>query len=391
MTDPQLSPLGTYITFIRRQNLFTYTIASKEVKQWTFDGGGAISNGMAEFVAQEEMDRMTGYWWSPDEAYLAFTRTDESQVELQTRNEIYADVVRTTEQRYPSAGAKNAVIQLGVLSINKATDTQWIDLGEDKDIYLARVKWFQPSEAHKHLLSFQWQNRTQKHLDLRVVSIGSSEVFAKPTNIVEERCEDGFVNLSADGDLYSFKNGVEFLWMSERSGYNHLYIGQLTNGLASLRNVTPLEDWQVDALHFVDEETGWIYFTGRKNSVLERQLYRVNRETAGAECTVEDLTPESGWHNVIFSLSSKTPLFLHMFSTFSQPLQISLKSIEQDKPKHIAWIEQNVVNADHPLHPYLDNIDTNPSFGTLEAEDGKVLHHRLMKPKDFDATKQYPA
>merc|ERR1719158_1702197 len=183
MTDPQLSPLGTYITFIRRQNLFTYTIASKEVKQWTFDGGGAISNGMAEFVAQEEMDRMTGYWWSPDEAYLAFTRTDESQVELQTRNEIYADVVRTTEQRYPSAGAKNAVIQLGVLSINKATDTQWIDLGEDKDIYLARVKWFQPSEAHKHLLSFQWQNRTQKHLDLRVVSIGSSEVFAKPTNI----------------------------------------------------------------------------------------------------------------------------------------------------------------------------------------------------------------
>ncbi|MGL4446503.1 MAG: DPP IV N-terminal domain-containing protein, partial [Shewanella sp.] len=103
-TDARLSPKGNFVSFVRDQNLYVLDLTTKKLEAMTTDGGGAIKNAMAEFVAQEEMDRMTGYWWAPDESAIAFTRIDESGVELVTRNEIYADGIKLTEQRYPAAG-----------------------------------------------------------------------------------------------------------------------------------------------------------------------------------------------------------------------------------------------------------------------------------------------
>src|SRR5579871_5098199 len=106
----------------------------------TTDGGRAIRNGMAEFVAQEEMHRSTGYWWSPDGRRIAFVRVDETPVSLKQRFEISADDVTTHAQRYPAAGEANVSVRLGVASIDGGT-IGWMDLGAEQDIYLARVCW----------------------------------------------------------------------------------------------------------------------------------------------------------------------------------------------------------------------------------------------------------
>ena len=113
-TDPAISPHGRYVAYVRDQNLFAYDLAAKIEKTLTRDGAGPIKNGMAEFVAQEEMDRSTGYWWAPDDRHIAFVRVDESPVKVWQRFEIEADNVASFAQRYPAAGGPNVLMRLGV-------------------------------------------------------------------------------------------------------------------------------------------------------------------------------------------------------------------------------------------------------------------------------------
>ena len=105
-TDVKFSPKGNFISFVREQNLYVIDIKSGQTKALTTLGGDTIKFAMAEFVAQEEMNRMTGYWWSPDETTIALTKVDMSPVEVVTRNEIYAESIKLVDQRYPYAGTE---------------------------------------------------------------------------------------------------------------------------------------------------------------------------------------------------------------------------------------------------------------------------------------------
>src|SRR5450432_3930211 len=127
-SDAAISPAGAYVAFVRDQNLHVYDIATAQEKSLTSDGGGVIKNGMAEFVAQEEMDRSTGYWWAPDDRHIAFARIDESPIKVTERFEIAADNVATFAQRYPAAGGANVLIRLGVVDVKSGAVT-WVDLG----------------------------------------------------------------------------------------------------------------------------------------------------------------------------------------------------------------------------------------------------------------------
>ena len=137
-TDVKFSPKGNYLSYIREQNIYILDLATGKEQALTTEGGGPVKFGMAEFVAQEEMDRMTGYWWSEDESKIAFTRVDETPVEEVTRSEIYADEIKMIKQRYPFAGSKNVTIALGIIQLADK-ELKWVDLGPDKDFYLPRV------------------------------------------------------------------------------------------------------------------------------------------------------------------------------------------------------------------------------------------------------------
>src|SRR5690554_3572344 len=160
-TDPKLSPQGGYVSFIRERDLWVIGLADGREVRLTHDGSDVIGNGVAEFVADEEMGRHTGYWWAPDDSAIAFARIDESPVTIVRRYEMYADRTEVVEQRYPAAGEANVRVRLGVIAPSARARAQWIDLGRDADIYLARVDWRDPQR-----LTFQRQSRDQKRLDL---------------------------------------------------------------------------------------------------------------------------------------------------------------------------------------------------------------------------------
>lgn len=357
-TDIQFSPKGNYISYIRNQNLYVMNIASGQEIQITNDGGGNIKNGMAEFVAQEEMDRMTGYWWSPDESKIAFTRIDLSPVEMITRSEIYADNIKVIEQRYPRAGTPNVLIDLAIHNL-ESSKTDWVDLGKNKDIYFARGNWM-PDNQH---FVYQWQTRNQQVLKLKSVDSQTG----KQTEILEER-SDTWINLH--NDLHFLKQSHQFVWISEKDGFKHIYLhdndGKLVKQLTT-------GTWVVDSIAAIDEKQKSIYFTGRADTPVEKHLYKVNFDGSG----LMRVSQRSGFHAISFSKDAS--VYVDEYSTINTPPQISLHDANGE---HLFWLNENAIQEGHPLHPYTKNWVT-PEFGKFKTQDGVDLHYRMWKQAEL--------
>ncbi|WP_338456305.1 DPP IV N-terminal domain-containing protein, partial [uncultured Alteromonas sp.] len=313
-TDIKLSPKGNYISFIRDQNLFVKHIESGKETAITKEGGGNIKFGMAEFVAQEEMGRMTGYWWSPDESFIAFTKVDESPVDVISRSEIYADDIKTIEQKYPKAGTNNVLVELAIQNINNGA-RRWVDLGEDKDIYLARGKWMPNSET----FTYQWQTRDQQTLELRAYNVPTEK-----QDVLLSETSNTWVNLH--NDLYFLSDSDQFIWASERDGFKHLYLYENSGKL--VRQLTQ-GDWVVDNIEAVDAKSNRIYFAGRKDTPLESHAYSVSLD--GGD--ISRITNEGAYHSVSFSKDAS--IFIDRFSTINSPAQVSLNDASG---KRITWL-----------------------------------------------------
>ncbi|MEI5640821.1 MULTISPECIES: S9 family peptidase [unclassified Pseudoalteromonas] len=365
-TDARFSPKGNFVSFIREQNLYAIELSSGKEIQLTKDGGGTIKNGMAEFVAQEEMSRMTGYWWSGDEQQIAFTRIDESPVEEAIRNEIYAEEVKLFNQRYPYTGTDNVEIELGVVKLNNQ-QVDWIDLGADKDIYIARANWLKDNKT----LSYQWQNRSQQKLELRFYN-----TVDKSQQVALTETSDTWINLHFD--LKFLKDKKHFVWASERDGFKHLYLYR-TNGQL-VRQITQ-GDWIVESLEGVDEKKGLVYFSGRKDTPLESHLYSAPLFKAGK---VERITAKGSYHKVVMAEDNRT--FIDKSSSVNRPPSVALRKVNGE---FVTWLEQNQLDSDHPLTPYLPDLVT-PEYGTLKAEDGQTMYYRLFKPANLEQDKKYP-
>ncbi|WP_440875713.1 DPP IV N-terminal domain-containing protein [Thalassotalea sp. PLHSN55] len=367
-TDSKFSPKGNYVSYIREQNLYALNIDSGKELQLTTDGGGVIKNGMSEFVAQEEMDRMTGYWWSPNEKHIAFLKVDESPVDVVIRNEIYAEEIKLIEQRYPATGTNNVDIKLATVEL-KSKKIRFIDTGEDKDIYLPRVQWLPKGDK----LSYQWQSRNQQTLKLNEYSLKSRK---QKTLLTEQ--SDYWINLH--NDLYFLDNG-DFIWASERDGFKHLYrfnkngelISQLTKGA-----------WVVDKIENIDEENGWLYFTGRADTPLERHLYKVPLTGKSPENVVR-VSKRNGTHSIVFSKDSNS--YIDKFSNINTPTQVSLHASSGEQ---LTWLEENAVNDSHPIKPFFEQL-IQPEFGSIKSDDNSTnLYYKLYKPSNMQPGKKYP-
>jgi dipeptidyl-peptidase-4 len=378
-TDARFSPKGRYVSFVRDQNLIVYDLTTGRERAITREGGGLVSFGVAEFIAQEEMGRTTGYWWSPDEKRIAFTRVDESPVAEVERFEIYADSVKVVKQRYPAAGAKNALVQLFVadLSSPDAAPVQ-MDLGTSvignpADVYLPRVNWFPNSQS----LAVQRQSRDQKTL----VLLRTDAVSGRSTELLTET-SDTWVDLN--DELTMLDRTSQFIWASRRSGHTHLYLYQDDGKL-----VRPLTqgDWEVvaegdRAIRGVDENAARLYFMANAETPIERHLYSLSlKETGG---TPKRITQASGWHATTMSKDAK--VFLDTFSTPDQPPSVTLRSASGEP---LTVLIANEVKGDHPYAPYMsEHVATE--FGTLTAKDGQTLHYQLLKPRRLEPGKRYP-
>jgi dipeptidyl-peptidase-4 len=360
-----LSPGGKYLSFVREQRLWVGSLEQGAQKPITpEESAKTVHWGEAEFVAQEEMDRMSGYWWSPDESRLVVERYDEAPVNVVTRAAIGAEGTRTYEQRYPAAGTPNAVVSLFVMKPDGSGRVE-IDLGADKDIYVARVNWARDGKT----LYVQRLDREQTRLDMLAVDPGTGK---SRVLFSENAAPKSWINLTSN---YRFLKDGSLVWWSERDGFGHLY--HYANG--KWRQLTS-GDWVVTKLVSVDEAHGRITFTGTRDDVLAPQLYAVDLDKPG---TPERLT-ETGWSNAAVANKDGRTFVV----TRSSPSQPSQSYVADAAGKRLAWVEENRLDAAHPYAPYLAGHRT-PSFGTVKAEDGSDLHWMMITPK-MEPGKRYP-
>lgn len=366
--DPKISPRGRYVSFVRDQNLFVIELATGKEHQLTTDGGGTIHNGEAEFVAQEEMGQTTGYYWAPDDSAIAYKRYDESPVPVARRFEIFADRTDVVEQRYPAAGDPNVLVQLRIVS--PATGEQRkVDLGPNPDIYLVRADW----SASARALLFQRQSRDQKTLELVSVDMATlaQRVLVTETSPTWVGIHD---------DLRFLANDAGFIWSSERSGRNHLYLydmdGKLLHPISS-------GNWGIDNLLAVDEKAGKVYVSSNRDAVIDRQTYALALDGSTADHP-QRITQADGWHDAAFARNGE--VFVDTWSDPDTPPQVSIRHPDGSM---VAWLEHNELNAQHPYARY-KNAHLHTEYGTLKAKDGQTLYYSLLKPANFNQFKKYP-
>jgi dipeptidyl-peptidase-4 len=347
--DARISADGKMVGFVWDRELYVVSTDCKSMPRQLTHGvrGTELTNGLADYIAQEEMDRYEGYWISPDSSMVAFEQVDESHIAKYRIMHQGSESVGESAQEdhhYPFAGAANPVVRLGVVA-TAGGDVRWFDLTSrfGADFYLARVKWF-PDMS----LVLQIQNREQTEVELLHVNPQTGE---SKTLFVEQSKE--WINLH--NMLTPLKKEAQFLWASERTGYQHLYLYDTSGNL--VRQLTDGE-WIVEDVKSVDENTGLVYFVGTKSGWLERHLYTV--PLGGGEMV--QITQEPGMHNVI--IDHKRQLFVDQYSSSTKPFRVNVCSLADGSVVRMLYVNKD---------PRLQRLTlATPTFVTLPSSDGKV-------------------
>ncbi len=367
--NPKLSPTGTHVSFVRERRLWTGQLGKEPQPVTPEEPSELVTWGEAEFVAQEEMDRHTGYWWGPGDRRIAVARVDEEPVGIVTRAAIGATGTRVFEQRYPAAGTPNADVRLFVIDPDGGNRVE-VDLGPERDIYLARVDWAPDGGT----LYVQRQDRAQTRLDMLQVdpATGASEVL-----FTETAAEGHWTNLSND---YRFLDDGSLIWWSERSGYGHLY--RFADGEWTQLTGIGEEggEWVVSKLVGVDQTAGRLFFTATRDDVLAQQVY----STSLANPLQTTLLSDLAFHNAAQMDPAGRTLVVSR-SNHSQPGQVYLADQSGER---LAWIEENRLDASHPYAPHLPS-HRPVSYGTIPGSDGQPLHWMMITP-ELEAGKRYP-
>ncbi|KAI8022619.1 Dipeptidyl aminopeptidase 4 [Camellia lanceoleosa] len=381
IVDPHLSPDGTMLAYVKNYELHVLNLLYNESKQLTFGAdGNVLVHGLAEYIAQEEMDRKNGYWWSLDSKFIAFTEVDSSEIPLfrimhQGKSTVGPEAQE--DHAYPFAGASNVKVRLGVICATGGPVT-WMELhcGEkDKanndEEYLARVNWM-----HGNILIAQVLNRSHSKLTILRFDIKTGQ---RKVIMVEE--QDTWINLHdcftpLDKGLTKLSGG--FIWASERTGFRHLYLHD-TNG-ACLGPLTE-GDWMVEQITGVNEAAGFVYFTGTRDGPLESHLYCAELFPDGSEPlqAPQRLTNGKGRHIVV--LDHQMQRFVDIHDSLDSPPRILICSL-QDGSLIMPLYEQPFTI------PRFKRLQLEPpEIFQIQANDGTILYGALYKP---DVTKFGP-
>lgn len=357
--DARMTRDGSKVAYVQDDELYVADTTTGNSKQITSGARGTgRTHGLAEYIAQEEMGRHTGYWWSFDGDKLAYTEVDETHIPVYRIVHQGKPEPQFEDHGYPFAGADNAKVKLGVVSATGGA-TKWLDLSMEgeTEVYLARVHWMPDGR-----LLGEIENRDQTRLDLVQfdISSGKSEV------LLTER-SDVWINLHGAFRAFEATEGElagGFLWASEKTGFRHLSVHGPDG--AQIRTLTSGE-WMVDSVECIDEDEGHVFFTGTKDGPTQRHLYRV--PLAGGE--IAKLTLEPGSHGV--TMNRECTHFVDTFSDVDTPPRQTLHDAKTGKKLHDIFTEADPRVAELNLSP--------PRLVTLESRDGVRLHGALYEPE----------
>jgi len=359
--EPLLSPNGKQVAYASKNNLFIFDIVSKTTKQLTTDGvKNKIINGITDWVYEEEFAVVRSFAWNSNGTKIAFLRFDESEVP-EFSMDVYGTNLYQKQNvfKYPKAGENNALVSLHMFDV-KSSSISNIDLGDP--YYIPRIKWMSDADY----LSVTTMNRHQNHLKLQAVNAKNNAVA-----ILLEEKDNAYVDIN---DNLTFLEDDSFIWTSEMDGYNHIYLygsdgklmNQITNG-----------DWEVTDYYGYDQNEDKIYYQSTENGSINRGVYSV--ESNGKK--KKELATGIGTNAAAFS--ADFTYFINTFSSASVPYSYTLhKALTGEKIRDI--------KDNQALVEKLKTYDAAPKeFSTL-AINGNDLNMYMVKPNDFDASKQYP-
>ncbi len=370
---PTFSDDGERIAFVRDNNIFIKSLKFGTENQVTFDGEkNKIINGVPDWVYEEEFSYNKALWWSPDTKFLAFVRFDETQVPDFTmplyggeKPHLKDFQLYPGEEtfKYPKAGEKNSKVTVLVHELRSKTNMK-VDIGEDEDIYVPRLKW--TPDANNVVVMLV--NRLQNKLDVLYANpyTGDSRPFFTEKNkrYIDENFYDNFVFLE-DG---------KFIINSERDGWSHLYL--FDNNGFELAQLTKGK-FDVTKFYGFDKVRNVFYYQAAAESPLRREVYFTSQDGKKKG----KISTQQGTNNVDFS--SNYNYYINYFSSSKIPTLITL---HDNKGTQIRVLQDNTVLNNTMKVLALPQKE----FFTFTTAQGVELNGYIIKPEGFDASKKYP-
>ena len=355
--NAEAAPVTNYMAYTLNNNLYIST-GSKQLTI-TNDKDKGIVNGQT--VHRNEFGISKGTFWSPEGTQLAFYRMDETMVTEYPIVDITARVAELKSVRYPMAGMTSHQVTVGIYDIQTGS-TIFLKTGEPKDQYLTNIAW---SPDQKYLF-IAVLNRDQNHMKLNQYEVSTGN-FVK--TLFEEK-NDRYVE-PQHPMVFIPGNNEQFIWQSQRDGFNHLYLyninGQLMKQMTSGK-------WVITEMLGFDEPAKGIFFTSTAISPTQDQLFYVDLKTS----KVKQLTSDTGNHYPRIRPDGK--YFITSYNNLKTPSTTLLVDTKNRKSRLLH-------KSDNPLKDYKLG---QTSIFTIKADDNTDLYCRLIKPADFDSTKKYP-
>ncbi len=273
--DPRFSPDGKQVAYVRNHDVYRVDLATRREQRITTGGTADKTHGLAEFIAQEEMGRFTGYWWSPDAKLLAYTESDTSGVEKLTLLDPAHPERGGHTMAYPRPGKPNAKVRLGIIPVTGGRTT-WVAWDAEKYPYLATVKWNKGAP-----LTLVVQNRAQT--EVRVLAV---DVRTGGTRPLHTEKDEAWVSLDQTFPHW-LEDGSGFLWHTERNGGPEVELRKADGSLA--RSLVPPGAGFRSLVRYLEKEET-LYFLGGPNPT-ERYLWRVKKGEPPARVTSEAAGP----------------------------------------------------------------------------------------------------
>ncbi|MBN1117637.1 MAG: S9 family peptidase [Bacteroidales bacterium] len=361
----RISPDGSQVAFVFRNNIYLKNLENNQVKQITFDGEhAAIINGMPDWVYEEEFTLIDGLEWSPDSKKLAYYRFDETRVreyQLVFENIPYPEWYK---YKYPKSGEENSTVSIYVFNTEN-NETVKMETGENTDVYFPRIKW----TADPGQLCIIRLNRRQNKAELLSVN-----AFTGACNIIYTEVDERYISEFTDDFATFLSDNQHVLILSEKDGFQHIYLYDLEGKLVSQLTSG---NWEVDEFYGIDEKTNTVYYSSTEVSPLERHIYSININNKKKQ----KLSNEKGINSALFSTSFD--YYLNSYTSATTPLTIS---VNDKNGKQLRILEDN-----SRIKQYAINYNfTDKEIFSFQGPDANTLYGFMYKPSDFNENKKYP-
>lgn len=363
------SPDNKSVAYVRGNNLYVENLNDSTIIQLTNDGSETIINGTFDWVYEEELSLRNGFRWSPDGAQIAYWQLDASGVGvfnmINNTDSIYSQIIPV---QYPKAGTQNSACKVGVVDISNL-ETKWIDIpGDPRNNYIARMEWADSSNE----LLVQQLNRLQNKNNVYIANSKSGEA----NNIYTEVSKDAWVE--PIDDIKWFDEGKYFTWISDKSGWNHIYL--ISRDGMEIKNITN-GNFDVIEISGIDQENNFVYFISSPENATQKYLYR---KSIFDDTEAELVTPFDNFGYNTYNISPNFKWAIHLLSTINDP------GIAQiiDLPEHRTT---RILATNDELRNVLSQLDLKPAeFFTVQIDDSISLDGYKILPYNFDETKKYP-